>query len=302
MSRLVVEPLLTEELREMMRIRFDNHNAYLDFHGGVLCLMALDVCNASVSFDIEGAQDKIDELTVNGFPGENLTEFMATAQKYVKIMQSGYALPIRTGSKLLMKCTNTECGFFNRKAYDYLDLVNTMEDGFKLSDLKSMMTHRDYSAPGPIGVIAWVKNEHSKFIHHHEWPTLASNLPASNNASTTLTCYHCGEDGHIKPNYPKLNGTQRTSNITPNVPSNISAAPNVTPTPTQKAVVKKKEGDKRAKRPIAAWKRIQPFDLTVAHIDNDGKEWKFCNKCSDKNLESLGCQPQRWFQTPCTGC
>jgi hypothetical protein len=80
MLRLVVESLLTEELREIMRIRFDHHNAYLDFHGGVLFLMALYVCNASVSFDIEGAHDKIDELTVNDFPGENLTEFMATAQ------------------------------------------------------------------------------------------------------------------------------------------------------------------------------------------------------------------------------
>jgi hypothetical protein len=73
MSRLVVESLLTEELREIMRIRFDHHDAYLDFHGGVLFLVALDVCNVSVSFDIEGAQDKLDELTVNEFPGENLT-------------------------------------------------------------------------------------------------------------------------------------------------------------------------------------------------------------------------------------
>jgi hypothetical protein len=42
--------------------------------------MTLDVCNASVSFDIEGAQDILDELTVNDFPGENLMEFMATVQ------------------------------------------------------------------------------------------------------------------------------------------------------------------------------------------------------------------------------
>jgi hypothetical protein len=156
MSQLVVEYLLTEELRKRMRIQFDHHDAYLDFHGGVLFLMALDVCNASVGFDIEGAQDKLDELTVSDFPGENLMEFMDIAQKYVKVMQSGYALPIRMGSKLLMKCTKTECEFFNRKAYAYLDLVKTMEDGFKLSDPKSMTNHRDYSTLGPIGVIAWV--------------------------------------------------------------------------------------------------------------------------------------------------
>jgi hypothetical protein len=117
MLRLIVESLLTEELRERMRILFDHHDAFLDFHGGVLFLMALDVCNASVSFDIEGAQEKLDELTVNDFPGENLMECMATAQKYVKVIQIGYALPIRMGSKLLMKFTKTEYEFFNRKAY-----------------------------------------------------------------------------------------------------------------------------------------------------------------------------------------
>jgi hypothetical protein len=78
--------------------------------------MALVVCNASINFDIEGAQDTLDELTVNDFLGENLTEFVSTAQKYVNVMQSGYALPIWTGSKLLMKCPKTECKLFNRKA------------------------------------------------------------------------------------------------------------------------------------------------------------------------------------------
>jgi hypothetical protein len=43
MSRLVVESLLTEKLRERMRIRFDHHDVYLDFHGGILFLMTLDV-------------------------------------------------------------------------------------------------------------------------------------------------------------------------------------------------------------------------------------------------------------------
>jgi hypothetical protein len=71
-----------------------------------------------------------------------------------KVMEIGYALPVRTGSKLLMKCTRTECNFFNRKAYDYLDLVKNKEYGIKLSDPKSIMTHRDYSSLAPIGVIA----------------------------------------------------------------------------------------------------------------------------------------------------
>jgi hypothetical protein len=42
-------------------------------------VMALDVYNSSVYFDIEGAQDKVDGLTLNDFPGENLTDFVASA-------------------------------------------------------------------------------------------------------------------------------------------------------------------------------------------------------------------------------
>jgi hypothetical protein len=68
-SCLVVESLLTDDIREKMRIRFDHHDQFLDFHGRVLFLMALDVCNASVSFDIKGAQDKLDGLTLNYFSG-----------------------------------------------------------------------------------------------------------------------------------------------------------------------------------------------------------------------------------------
>jgi hypothetical protein len=48
---------------------------------------------------------------------------------YVKVMHSGYAIPIQMGSKLLMKFTTTESGFFNRKAFTNLDEVKMMEDG-----------------------------------------------------------------------------------------------------------------------------------------------------------------------------
>jgi hypothetical protein len=150
MSQLVVESRLTEEPHKRMRIRFHHHKAYLDFNGVILFLMVLDVCNASVSFEIESAHGKLKELTVNDFPRKNLTEFRSTAQKYAKVVHSGYALPIWTGSKLLMKCTKNECEFFNKKAYTYLDLFKTMEDGFKLSDPKSMTVHRNYSSLGPV--------------------------------------------------------------------------------------------------------------------------------------------------------
>jgi hypothetical protein len=106
----------------------------------------------------------------------------------------------------------------------------------------------------------------------------------------TLACYHYGEDGHINPNCPKLNDTQRTSNITPNVTLNVTPSPdpNFNPTPTPKSVVEKKEGEQRARRPMSAWKWIWPFDLTVAQVDNDGKDWKFCTKNTEKHTGNQG--------------
>jgi hypothetical protein len=113
---------------------------------------------------------------------------------------------------------------------------------------------------------------------------LASKLPESNNAMI-LTCYNCGQNGHIKPNCPKLNDGHRTSNVTPNTTPEATPpppAPNVNPPATPKAVVEKNDGE-RVRIPMAAWKRIRPFDIIVAHIDNDGKEWKLCTKCTDKH-------------------
>jgi hypothetical protein len=100
----------------------------------------------------------------------------AVTHKKIKVMQSGYALPIRVGYKLLMKCTKTECEYFNRKVFDRLEKVKDMEDKYKLADPASITNDPGYHEYGPIGVIAWAQNIHSKFLADHEWPGLASKL------------------------------------------------------------------------------------------------------------------------------
>jgi hypothetical protein len=77
-------------------------------------MMALDICNASQSFDIDGAQSKLDEFKLENYRGEDITECAAYAQKQFKIVQSGYAPPARSCSKLLLKFCTTECEQFNR--------------------------------------------------------------------------------------------------------------------------------------------------------------------------------------------
>jgi hypothetical protein len=91
MTRLAVESRLTEKIRDAIRTRYNHDPAFYDYPGPVIFMMALDICNASQSFDIDGAQTKLDELKLENYPGEDITACATYAQKQVKIAQSGYA-------------------------------------------------------------------------------------------------------------------------------------------------------------------------------------------------------------------
>jgi hypothetical protein len=171
-------------MREKIRIRYDHLVTFYDLPGPAIFAMAMDICNASQSFDIEGAQEKIDALKLEDFPGEDVSACSADAQKQVKVLQSGYAPHYRTGSKLLSKFTKSSCEEFNRKAFAKLDLVKKMESGYKLSYPKLITNDPEYQELGPIGIVFWVQREHSKLVTDHKWAALAAKLPESNLAGT----------------------------------------------------------------------------------------------------------------------
>jgi hypothetical protein len=113
-----------------------------------------------------------------------------------------------------------------------------------------------------------------------EGATLTITLSQSNNVTdvdrnyrTIMPCYHCGEDGHIKPICPKLK-----EKITPKV---------VVPKEKDKKA-DGEAGEPKARNPLAAWKKIRPFDLTKHHEDNAGQKWMFCTKCKDFSTGKKG--------------
>jgi hypothetical protein len=249
-----------------MRVRYDHELNFWDYPGGVLVMMALEISNASVSLDIEGGKDRLDELTLSKYPGEGISALCSDAQKQIKVMQSRYALPIRVGSKLLMKSTKTECEYFNRKVFDHLDKVKEMKDNYKLADPASLTNDPGYHEYGPMGVITWAQKIHSKFVADHEWPGLARKLShlesaQSNSVQTkgNFTCYHCGEDGHIKPNCLKL-----------------------------QAGVPKDDEKQKEWRPLAAWKTVRPDYLTKKFVEENKVEWNLCTKCIDFTTRKKG--------------
>ena len=73
----------------------------------ILFMMALDTCNASVQRGIAGAQTKFDNLTLDSYPGKDITELATNALYLLHILAGSYALPLNLGSKLLKKVTNT---------------------------------------------------------------------------------------------------------------------------------------------------------------------------------------------------
>jgi hypothetical protein len=172
LTRLVVESRLTEKMRDAIRTRYHHDPLFYDYPGPVICMMALSICNASQSYDIEGAQKNLDELTLDSYPGEDVTACTALAQKQFKVIQTGYAPPFRSGYKLLLKFCGTECEQFNRQVYAKLDLVKKIENKYKLADPKSITTKPGYNTYGPIVLIAWLQEEHTDFVTDHEWPAL----------------------------------------------------------------------------------------------------------------------------------
>jgi len=76
-------------------------------------MMALETCHASVALYIEGAKLALVSLSLSSYHGENATDCATQAQGIIKLMQSGYALPVTTGSLLLGKFTHMSCEYFN---------------------------------------------------------------------------------------------------------------------------------------------------------------------------------------------
>jgi hypothetical protein len=281
-SHLLVESKLGEPLREKIRIRYDHLTNFYDLPGPAICNMAMDICNASKSFDIEGAQERFDDLKLEDFQGEDVTACTAAAQKYIKILQSGYAPPYRTGLKLIKKLTVSSCQEFNRKAFAQPDLVKRMEGAYKLADPKRITQDTDHATLGPIGIMAWAQKEHTQLVTDHEWPAMASKLPESNLAETNLakssyaskvkdgferTCYQCGSKDHLRPEctQPPKEGERSGG-----------------PPPTTKPE------EQRVRKALASWKYIQPRDITKTYTNNDKKEWTFCTKCTCKATSKKG--------------
>jgi len=144
----LLQSRLSKALTAKLRIRFGHMNKFKAFPGPVVFLMALDIRHASVAQDIEGAKTSFYTISLQSYSGQNDTECVTEAQHLVKIMQSGYALSISTGSMLLNKFASTSGEFFNHSVHNLQDKVRRMEQ-----KSTSRLTPRLYSRT--LSIIYW---------------------------------------------------------------------------------------------------------------------------------------------------
>ena len=183
LSRLVVESLISSLLMERIVTKFGNDEMFETYPGQILFMMAIDTCNASVQRDIAGAQAKFDELTLDTYPGEDVTELATEALRLLHILAGSYALPINLGSKLLKKVTNTSSEFFNQKMFTILDAARTLETRYRLLDPRTMGDDPDYTKYGPYAICASLQEVIGRLIADSDWPALANKLPETNNVT-----------------------------------------------------------------------------------------------------------------------
>ena len=98
LSRLAIESLVHPELRAEIVVQFNHMDEFKKIPGSVYLMMVLEVCHASFSFKLDDAAKRLEALSLASYPGENISKFSNEAQRLIKVLKGGYALPYQLGS------------------------------------------------------------------------------------------------------------------------------------------------------------------------------------------------------------
>ena len=81
--------------------------------------------------------------------------------KFIKMMNTGYAMDIKIGSSLLKKLNATSSSYININMHNELSKVKKMEMKYELKDPKLLKADPDYPTLGHIGLSGFIQEEYS---------------------------------------------------------------------------------------------------------------------------------------------
>ena len=218
LSRLAIKSLISLSVQARVDVRFNHFDSYAELPGQVFLMMVLEVCNVSAASDIAGASELLLNMKLANYPGENIETYSSDALRYIKIMQSAYALPYATGSKILFKVSGTESELFNRKIFAKYDEVQAMEDKYELKDPKLLTADPNYPTLGPIPCCAYLQECYSDLIKKKNWPAKSLARPEGNNAPAS--------GGGIVPYHAPAPAPSSDADIPPPTGVDIGRTPN----------------------------------------------------------------------------
>ena len=294
LSRLAVDSLVHPDLRAEVITQHGHVPNFKKLPGQVYMMMTLDVCHASFAFKMEEAAETLNDLSLDSFPGENISKFANEAQRLIKIMQGGYSLPYQLGSTVLRKVCTTQSDYFNRSMFNLLDSSLSMERKHgPHKNPKLLESDPSYPTAGPVGVCTSMREFYGELVKMKAWPALLSTIPSGNLASTGssddtvltastgrsdtssisprknfggMRCHYCDSDEHFKKDCAKFKQSQQgggSSTSTSNV------------------------GIKTIANPVRGWKFIHPPDDNSIIMVNDLKYF-FCKHCVCKTTQRKG--------------
>ena len=89
--------------REVIKTHFSSYQDFDNFPGQVYFMIIIDTCNTSSAIDIEGAETYFTNISLNDFPGENISDIVTNALRHIKVMCGAYDIYPKLGMTLLLK-------------------------------------------------------------------------------------------------------------------------------------------------------------------------------------------------------
>lgn len=270
LSRLAIESLVSPAFRLKVATRYEHHPKFLKYPGSVYLSMVLEVANVSLTHDIGAAEVSFRALRLSSYPGENVSDMANDALKYIRVMQSGYALPVDLSSVLLNQVANSQSAYFNRTCYNALDQVRVMEKSCgRDKDPRLITSHTLYPKYGPVGICAFLQEEYGDLVKTHQWPALQSR-PQGNLSSMDGSGRVGGVGNETKTPTPDPKDSAKSG-----TPSGGAGNPG--------------GGDGPPKiRQRDVWRYSHPADENHTFTNAEGKKYFFCAKCVCKRTGLVG--------------